>query len=198
MIDLLSAFGIVFVAELGDKTQLAAAGFATRYRVAPVVAGMCAGYVVVSTISAVIGGSAGNALPTSGINLAAGILFIAVGAFGIWSAGRSDDSSTADPPKDDKSLLKGRYAAFSVAASVASAIIVAELGDKTMLATIALAARNDALMVWIGATLGICAAGLLAVALGRALARRLPSIVIRRVGGLIFVAAGIAVLVVGA
>lgn len=197
MIDLLSAFGIVFVAELGDKTQLAAAGFATRYRAAPVAAGMCAGYVVVSTISAVIGGVAGNALPTRGIDLAAGILFIAVGAFGIWSAKRSDDSSTADPPKDDKSPLRGRFAALSVAATVATAIIVAELGDKTMLATIALAARNDALMVWIGATLGISAAGLLAVALGRALARKLPSSVIRRVGGLIFVAAGIAVLVVG-
>ena len=79
MIDLLSAFGIVFVAELGDKTQLAAAGFATRFRPAPVVAGMCGGYIVVSTISALISGAAGNALPTHGINLAAGIAVLVVG-----------------------------------------------------------------------------------------------------------------------
>ena len=96
MIDLLSAFGVVFVAELGDKTQLAAAGFATRFRSGPVVVGMCAGYMVVSTISAAIGGAAGAALPTYGINLTAGLLFIAVGAFWIWSSGRSDDSSAAD------------------------------------------------------------------------------------------------------
>ena len=197
MIDLLSAFGIVFVAELGDKTQLAAAGLATRFRPAPVVASMCAGYIVVSTISALIGGAAGNALPTHEINLAAGILFIVVGAFGVWSAGRTDDSAAAHSSHDGESERKGRFATLSVAATVASAIILAELGDKTMLATIALAARSDALMVWIGATLGISAAGLLAVALGRVLARKLASAVIRRVGGLIFVAAGITVLVVG-
>ena len=197
MIDLLSAFGIVFVAELGDKTQLAAAGFATRFRAAPVVAGMCAGYIVVSTISALIGGAAGNALPTYGINLAAGILFIVVGVFGIWSAGRTDDSPAAQSSHDGESVRKGRFATLSVAATVASAIIVAELGDKTMLATIALAARSDALMVWIGATLGISAAGLLGVALGRVLARKLDSAVIRRVGGLIFVATGITVLATG-
>lgn len=195
MIDLLSAFGIVFVAELGDKTQLAAAGFATRFRPAPVVAGMCGGYIVVSTISALIGGAAGNALPTRGINLAAGILFIVVGAIGIWSAGRTDDSTATHSSPSGESVMKRRFAALSVATTVASAIIVAELGDKTMLATIALAARSDALMVWVGATLGITAAGLLAVALGRVLARKLASAVIHRVGGLIFVAVGITVLV---
>lgn len=197
MIDLLSAFGIVFVAELGDKTQLAAAGFATRFRAVPVVAGMCAGFIVVSTISALIGGAAGNALPTHGINLAAGILFIVVGAFGIWSAGRTNDSAAAQSSHDGESGRKGRFATLSVAATVASTIIVAELGDKTMLATIALAARSDALMVWIGATLGISAAGLLGVALGRVLARKLDSAVIRRMGGLIFVATGITVLATG-
>ena len=62
-----------------------------------------------------------------------------------------------------------------------------------MLATVALAARNDAVMVWIGATLGISAAGLLAVALGRVIAARPDRLV--PVGGAIFIGAGVAVLI---
>lgn len=195
MADLLGAFGIVFIAELGDKTQLVAAGFATRYRAGTVAAGMCAGYVVISTISALIGVAAGTALPTRAINVTAGLLFIAVGLAALRPAARSSRSSGSPTPPRDGGAKLSRRGALAVAAAIAGAIVVAELGDKTMLATVALAARNDAVMVWIGATLGICMAGLLAVALGRAAAARLPDHLIRRVGGMVFVGVGVVVLI---
>ena len=75
MADLLGAFGIVFIAELGDKTQLVAAGFAARYRASTVAAGMCAGYV--GTVSALIGVAAERV--TRAVNVTAGLLFIVVG-----------------------------------------------------------------------------------------------------------------------
>ncbi|MCY3618460.1 MAG: TMEM165/GDT1 family protein [Acidimicrobiaceae bacterium] len=196
MVDLLGAFGIVFVAELGDKTQLAAAGFATRYRASTVAAGMCAGYVAVSTFSALVGVAAGTALPTRAINVTAGLLFIIVGLVALRPAARSQHSDGSPTSPRGRGATLSRRGAFAVAASIAGAIVVAELGDKTMLATVALAARNDAVMVWIGATLGICTAGLLAVLLGRAMAARLPDRVIRRVGGAVFIGAGVAVLAV--
>ena len=195
MADLLGAFGIVFIAELGDKTQLVAAGFATRYRASTVAAGMCAGYVAISTVSALIGVAAGTALPTRAINVTAGLLFIVVGLVALRPAARSSRSSGSPASQPGDRATLSRRGAFAVAASIAGAIVVAEIGDKTMLATVALAARNDAVMVWIGATLGICAAGLLAVALGRAIAAHLPDRLIRRVGGAVFVVAGVAVLI---
>ena len=195
MADLLGAFAIVFIAELGDKTQLVAAGFATRYRASTVAAGMCAGYVAISTVSALIGVAAGTALPTRAVNVTAGLLFIVVGLVALRPAARSSRSSGSPTSQPGDQATLSRRRAFAVAASIAGAIFVAEIGDKTMLATVALAARNDAVMVWIGATLGICAAGLLAIALGRAIAARLPDRLIRRVGGVVFIGAGAAVLI---
>ena len=195
MADLLGAFGIVFIAELGDKTQLVAAGFAARYRASTVAAGMCAGYVAISTVSALIGVAAGTALPTRAVNVTAGLLFILMGLVALRPAARSSRSSGSPTSQPGDRATLSRRGAFAVAASIAGAIAVAEIGDKTMLATVALAARNDAVMVWIGATLGICAAGLLAVALGRVIAARLPDRLVRRVGGAIFIGAGVAVLI---
>ena len=67
---------MVFVAELGDKTQLAAAGFATRYQARLVAAGVVVGYVAVSSISVLIGAVAGAAFPTRAVNIAAALVFI--------------------------------------------------------------------------------------------------------------------------
>ncbi|MEM7287891.1 MAG: TMEM165/GDT1 family protein [Actinomycetota bacterium] len=194
MLDLLGALGIVFVAVLGDKTQLATAGFATRHRPGPVLAGMCLGYLVVSLVSAMIGSAAGAGLPTRAINLGAAAIFIAVGLWGLATADASDAES---PVGEAPPVLgaEGLRRMVAVAGSVAVALFVAELGDKTMLTTITLAARDDAVMVWIGATLGLCLAGVLAVIAGRTVSRHVGERTIRRVGGLLFVAVGVAVLV---
>ena len=196
MVDLLSALGIVFLAELGDKTQLAAAGFATRHRAGPVLIGMCAGYAVVSLLSALIGSAAGAGLPTRAINLGAALVFVVVGVWGLATADAAadpDDETDGPGDGDARSLDTGRRSA-AVAVSVAATLVVAELGDKTMLTTITLAARDDAAMVWVGATLGLCLAGVLAVLTGRAIARHVSERTIRRVGGLLFVGVGIALL----
>tara|TARA_B100000674_G_scaffold273386_1_gene225762 strand:+ start:330 stop:902 length:573 start_codon:yes stop_codon:yes gene_type:complete len=185
--DLLTAFGVVFVAELGDKTQLAAAGFATRYQARLVAAGVVVGYVAVSSISVLIGAVAGAAFPTRAVNIAAALVFIIVG-FATLRAG-DPDAGAPKPPGSGR-------AAVGVAGSIALAIVLAELGDKTMLATISLAASGETVATWIGATAGITSAGLLGVVFGDAIARRMPLQVVRLGAAALFLSIGLLVLTV--
>src|SRR5687768_8041934 len=144
MESLFAALGLVFIAELGDKTQLVALGFGARHRLAPVLAGVVAAYAVTNLLSVVVGGLLGAALPTRAIGLVGGVLFL---GFAAWTL-RSDD----DGEEDGEANAGGDRSVFL---SVAVAMFVAELGDKTMLATATLAAQGDPVLVWIGATIGI-------------------------------------------
>ncbi|MEM9464847.1 MAG: TMEM165/GDT1 family protein [Actinomycetota bacterium] len=186
MRDLLTAFGVVFIAELGDKTQLAAAGFATRHRARLVAAGVIVGYVVVSTLSVAIGAVAGAAFPTRAVNIAAAVLFLAVGVATL----RADDREN----EDGHDAPAANRAPLVIIGSVALAMVLAELGDKTMLATISLAAGGDTITTWIGATAGITSAGLLGVAFGDAISRRVPPRAVRLGAGWLFIAIGALVL----
>jgi len=163
---LLAALGLVFVAELGDKTQLVALGFGARHRLAPVLAGVTAAYMATILLSVTVGGLLGAALPTRALGLGGGALFL---GFAAWTLRQHDhggpDGGEGVPPA---------AGTRSIALSVAGAMFVAELGDKTMLATAALAAQGRPVLVWIGATAGITLAGVLGVLLGRALGSRLP------------------------
>lgn len=180
---LLAALGLVFVAELGDKTQLVALGFGARHRLAPVVAGVVAAYAATNLLSVVIGGLLGAALPTRAIGLAGGVLFL---GFALWTlrSGEEGDDEEGVPSTGSRSIV----------ASVAVAMFVAELGDKTMLATATLAAKGDPVLVWIGATLGIIASGLLGVLLGRAFGARLPERVTRIGSAVLFAVFGVVLL----
>jgi Ca2+/H+ antiporter, TMEM165/GDT1 family len=156
----LLAFAVVFLAELGDKTQLVALSLATRYRTITVLAGITVAYAITNGISVVVGGLLGAALPTRAIAIGGAVAFF---GFAVWTL-RGDDLEENAP------LVGGR----SVFVSIVGAMVVAELGDKTMLATATLAARDAPVATWFGATLGITASGALAVFVGRALGDRLP------------------------
>lgn len=181
---LLAAMGLVFIAELGDKTQLVALGLGARHRLGPVVVGVVAAYAATNLLSVVIGGLLGAALPTRAIGIAGGLMFL---GFAAWTL-RSGDEDDAD-----ESTAAGGSTA-SVVASVAVAMFVAELGDKTMLATATLAAKGDPVLVWIGATVGIIASGLLGVFLGRAFGARLPEKVTRIGSAVLFAGFGLVLL----
>jgi Ca2+/H+ antiporter, TMEM165/GDT1 family len=174
------SFGVVFVAELGDKSQLMALTFATRYRALPVLVGITLATAVVHLISVAVGYGLGAALPTGWIALAAGVAFV---GFGAWTL-RGDRLSEAERAKAGRS----RGSAV-VAASVA--FFLAELGDKTMLATITLATQYGWFGVWVGSTFGMVAADALAIVVGRQLGRHLPERLVQvGAAGLFFVFGG--------
>ncbi|HEV7720850.1 MAG TPA: TMEM165/GDT1 family protein [Iamia sp.] len=179
---LLAALGLVFVAELGDKTQLVAMGFGARHRLAPVIAGVVAAYCATNLLSVVVGGVLGAALPTRAIGLAGGVMFL---GFAAWSL----------RPEDDEEVTDASPRTRSIAVSVFAAMFLAELGDKTMLATATLAARGQPVLVWIGATIGIIASGLLGVLLGRLVGAQLPERVTRIGSAVLFAIFGVALLV---
>lgn len=165
---LLLSLVVIFIAELGDKTQLVAMTFALRYRWWIVLAAITAATTVVHVLSVAIGHYLGAALPAHLLGLIAGVMFI---FFGAWTL-RGDSLS------DDEAGMAARATApaFFV---VTSAFFLAELGDKTMLATVTLAADNNWMGVWIGSTLGMVAADGLAIMVGAVLGKHLPERIIQ-------------------
>src|ERR1044072_2964931 len=127
------SFGIIFVAEMGHKSQLMALAFAARRRALPILAGITTATGVVHAISVVIGAVVGVALPTRLISLLAGLAFF---AFAAWTL-RGDTLDDDEADKADRSVR-------SAVAAVAGAFFLAELGDRTMLATVTLATTAGA------------------------------------------------------
>jgi putative Ca2+/H+ antiporter (TMEM165/GDT1 family) len=179
---LLAALGVVFLAELGDKTQLVALGFGARHRLGPVLAGVALAYAATNLLSVTVGGLLGAALPTRALGIGGGVLFI---GFGLWSlrSEEADDEGVEVPSGQGRVVL-----------SVAAAMFVAELGDKTMLATATLAAQGNPVLVWVGATIGIILSGSVGVFVGRATGARLPERTIRIGSAVLFAVFGVALI----
>jgi putative Ca2+/H+ antiporter (TMEM165/GDT1 family) len=171
---------VIFVAELGDKSQLMALTFATRFRPWPVLIGISVATAVVHLVSVVIGYSLGAALPTGWISLVAGLAFL---IFGGWTL-RGDTLTDAERGKAER-------ATGSAILAVGGAFFLAELGDKTMLATITLATQHGWLGTWIGSTAGMVAADALAILVGRLLGRHLPEKIIKYGAAVLFAIFGI-------
>ena len=182
----LLSFGVIFVAELGDKSQLMALTFAARYRALPVLVGITVATAVVHAVSVLVGAVVAVNLPTRWITLAAGVAFL---GFAAWTL-RGDRLSHKESARVERTARSA-----VVAASVA--FFLAELGDKTMLATITLATTEGLVGVWLGSTLGMVAADALAIGVGRQLGRRLPERAIRLGATLVFVAFGVLLVVQG-
>jgi putative Ca2+/H+ antiporter (TMEM165/GDT1 family) len=183
---LLAALGLVFVAELGDKTQLVALGFGARHRLAPVLAGVTIAYMATNLLSVLVGGLLGATLPTRAIGLGGGVLFLGFAAWTLWRGGGDDDG---------ESVTAGDR---SVVLSVAAAMFVAELGDKTMLATVTLASDHNWAGVWIGATAGMVLADGVAIAAGALLHTRLPAQFLHSLASVLFLVFGLWLLFDGA
>lgn len=177
------SFAVIFVAELGDKSQLMALTFATRYRAVPVLIGITVATALVHLVSVVVGAVIGAALPTRALNVLAGLAFL---GFGAWTL-RGDRL-------DEDEERRAEQATGNVVLAVGGAFFLAELGDKTMIATITLATRQGIVGTWLGSTVGMVAADALAIGVGRLLGTRLPERAVRIGAAVAFFAFGVALL----
>ena len=173
---LLSA-ALVFVAELGDKSQLMSMTFATRYRARTVILGAGLACTLTSLASALVGNAIGDALPEQAVRITGGILFLGFAALTLRHL------SGADEPRDP---ARGGAAVLVVGV----AFILSELGDKTMLATLTLSTQYHWALIWIGSTVGMLVSIVLAVFTGKALLRVLPIKAVHLISALLFAAVG--------
>ena len=169
---------MVFIAELGDKTQLVALTMATRFKAGVVLAGVFVATLLVHLVSVGLGGLAGELLPGPWIKFITGIAFI---IFGLWTL--RGDSLDDDPNKSRRP--KSPFMLVTVT------FFLAELGDKTMLSTVTLAATNPLVPVWLGSTLGMVLSDGLAIVVGQMLGTRLPERVIKICAACVFIAFGL-------
>ena len=185
---LLLSTAVIFVAELGDKSQLMAMTFASRYRARDVILGITAATAIVHLASVGIGFWIGDAFSEyqGWISIAAGLAFL---AFAAWTL--RGDELTEDEAQ------KAKNASGRALLAVGLAFFLAELGDKTMLATITLAVDHDWVGVWIGSTVGMVAADALAIVVGAVLGKKLPEKAIRYGAAAAFAVFAVVLLVEG-
>ncbi|MFG3340123.1 TMEM165/GDT1 family protein [Glycomyces sp. NPDC048151] len=173
------AFGAVFVGEMGDKSQLMALTFATKYRMRTVILGLLIAIGALIGLSVGVGAAAGNLLPTDWIRLAAAVMFI---GFGLWGLKPEKDGDEEEGP------IKERRTGLL---TVVTAMFLAEFGDKTMIIAMGMGSSYNPWGVWIGGTAGMLAADLLAVFAGAWVAKRIPEKVIRYVSSGLFLVIGV-------
>jgi putative Ca2+/H+ antiporter (TMEM165/GDT1 family) len=170
---------LVALAEIGDKTQLLSFVLAARLRRPwAIIAGILVATLANHALAGWVGTWIGEFLSPETLRWVTGIVFI---AFGIWTL-------KPDELDDDEAPQAGSHSAFI---TTTIAFFLAEMGDKTQFATIALAAKYDALL-WVvaGTTLGMMAANVPAVLIGEKQATRLPLKAIRWTAAAVFVATG--------
>lgn len=181
----LIATGLVALAEIGDKTQLLSLLLVARYRrPAPIVAGIAIATLANHALAGLLGHVLGAHLPDDALRWGVGLTFLAMALWALRPDRFEGDETPLQIP-----LVR-------IVAMSALAFFVAEIGDKTQLATVALAARfHEALAaVVIGTTLGMLLANVPVVYAGRWLLAKIPLPWIRRAAAFAFALLGILVL----
>lgn len=167
----------VVLAEMGDKTQLLAMAFATRFRWQTVMWGVFWATVFNHLFAVVVGNYITQFISMNTIQIAAAVSFI---LFGLWTIRGDELGDEAE---------KNRFSPFW---TVAIAFFIAEMGDKTQLATVALAAKFQQIIpVWLGTTSGMMIADGLGIIVGIVLNKSIPERVVKWVAALIFIAFGL-------
>ncbi|MBZ6091157.1 TMEM165/GDT1 family protein [Streptomyces olivaceus] len=174
-------FGVVFLAELPDKTALAGLVLGTRYRASYVFAGVAAAFLL-HVVLAVAAGSVLTLLPQQIVQAVTGVLFL--GGAAVLLLKKDDDEEEVRKPAD-QSFWKVSGAGFML-------ILVAEFGDLTQIMTANLAARyDDPLSVGLGAVLALWAVAGLGIVGGKALMKRVPLRLITKIAALLMLGLGV-------
>ncbi|MFH0816968.1 MAG: TMEM165/GDT1 family protein [Methanobacteriota archaeon] len=155
-----TAFAMIFLFEMGDKTQLMTISFAAKYPRWLVFWAVYSAMALLTLMAVAIGGVITRYVPIHLIQVVSGIVFILFGVWGLWKMNEEGDGDGEE--RDGRKPF----------AMIFTMLVLAELGDKTQLATITLASSYDWLPVALGGLLGFAAVVALGVALGEVIARK--------------------------
>jgi putative Ca2+/H+ antiporter (TMEM165/GDT1 family) len=174
----IASFLFVVLAEMGDKTQLLAMAFATRFPAKTVLAGVLVATLLNHLLAVVVGSWLTTIVPLDTIQVAASASFI---LFGLWTL------------RGDRLEGEDKKYKFSPFWTVAVAFFFAEMGDKTQLATVALAAKYQSIIpIWMGTTAGMMVADAFGIIVGVVLGKKIPERFVKWFAAVIFIIFGIA------
>lgn len=179
---LIITFFIIGTAELGDKTQLLTLSFSTKYPLWKVLGAVFAATASLMALAVIFGDAVNYYIPSFYIQLLAGTVFI---LFGIWTIFKKEKDEAAAQARDSRNPFWIVFSGF----------FLAELGDKTQLATLALTAKYGApFQVWLGATLGMAGVNVVAALVGNRIKNLVHEKYIRWLGGILFILFGLTAL----
>ncbi|MBF0180443.1 MAG: TMEM165/GDT1 family protein [Magnetococcales bacterium] len=171
-----TTFALIFLAELGDKTQLVCMTLAARHRGFPVFMGATLAFIVLNVLAVLFGAALAQWLPANVMTLIVAGLFAVFGVQSLRAAGADDEEESGAEEKSGHGIL---LSAFLL-------IFVAELGDKTQIAVASLAGTAPPVPVWVGATLALSLSSALGVVAGRKLLTRISPNVLHKASGIFF------------
>ena len=188
----LSVLAMVFIAEMGDKTQFLMIAMASKYKIRDILIGVAAAILVLNALAIGLGLLIGNVLPTAAINIVAGIAFL---CFAYMAVGGDEE---------EEHCVSGKCKRNSII-TVFGTFFIAELGDKTQLTALTLAADSTTggvefskvVAVFLGASLALFAADVIGLLIGYFLGKSLPSYVFAWISFAIFAVFGVTKLLPG-
>lgn len=176
ILELIKAFGLIFIAEMGDKTQILAMAFATKYKIKKVVLGIFIGSLLNHALAIVLGSNLQYFIPLETLSIIAGVSFI---LFGLWSFKMDDEEEIEQKQK------------YGPVVTVSLAFFIGELGDKTQLTAIALSTdASYPIFILMGTVLGMVVTGLLGIFLGIKIGHKIDEFFIKIGAGIIFIVFG--------
>lgn len=188
---ILIAFLLVFVSELGDKTQLLVLSFSSKLKASTILIGVALGSFFSHGIAILFGSSIGL-LDNSFIHdLLEIVTFLSFIVFGIFSFLPQKDEK--ENSKKDNFIMKLSKLGIGYILIIAFSIAIGELGDKTFLASIGLGISypNQKIFLIIGAILGMVISDLLAIIFGKLLVKKIPETLMQKLSGILFIIFGI-------
>lgn len=178
LIELLSACFFIFIAEMGDKTQILAMTFATKYSAKKVLLGVMIGSLLNHAIAVYLGFYLSKSISLTILQLIAACSFI---FFGLWSLVVDEE--------DENCNATDKYGPI---ATVAVAFFIGELGDKTQLTAVALSTQsNFPYMILMGTVMGMILTSGIGILIGSKIGKRIPELALKLISSAIFLAFGI-------
>ncbi len=181
-----STFGIIFLAELGDKTQLTAMALATRYPWKRVFIGLAGAFALLNLAAVLLGSLLFTVLPLFWIKVASAMLFL---FFGVTTLRAKEFDEAEEQQEESQFRARGPVATSFIM------IMLAEIGDKTQLVTASLAAQHASpVAVFAASTLALWSVSLIGIFAGRQLVRLISLATLHKIAGCLFLVFGAAVL----
>jgi Ca2+/H+ antiporter, TMEM165/GDT1 family len=169
-----TSFTLIAAAEMGDKSQLVCMTLASRHRATPILLGAIAAFAFLNSLAVVFGLAIANYLPKY---LVAAIVAGLFALFGLHAfRAEAENAEAAIQEKRGHAIF---FTTFAL-------ITVAEFGDKTQLAVVALSSTASPLAVWMGSTLALATASALGILAGRTLLQKIPLTLLHKISGAIF------------